>query len=106
MKSADPNAVAFLHSLRSNYELGKPPRKGSVEERRTIIHTGISMFKTREVAADMARRWPKLGDYVARVELDTKNGFNYVDDDGPNGHMTIWGRPPQLALVIADIYLV
>jgi hypothetical protein len=103
MKSNDPKSAAYLNSLRSNYERGKPFRPKSIEEQRTIFHMGISMFQTEEVAAEMARRF-KLGKFVARVEMAHGSGFNFTEASGPRGHMTVWGRPAQLALAIADIY--
>lgn len=101
VKSDDINKADFLDSLRSHYELDREPR--GIEQRRAVIHMGISMFKSRESAAAMSRKWPKLGRFVAKVELRACQGFNLAET-GPVGHLTIWGRPPQLAQAIAEIY--
>jgi hypothetical protein len=97
---AGANDAQLLDSLRSHYELSQPPRK--VERESTVLHMGISVFVDRSSAEGLARRWTKLGDHTARLDLKHGNGFNYADTGSP-GHLTLWGDPVKLREAIADI---
>jgi hypothetical protein len=90
----------FLNSLRSNYEMGDEPRK--VERESTAVHMGISVHLDRSDAVGTAKRWPKLGDYTARLDLTAGRGFNYAPT-GPPGHLTLWADPVKLQDVLVDI---
>lgn len=76
-----------IESLRSNHELGKPPR--GVEIEHPAIHRGISSHLTARGAAEYAVKWPKLGDYIVRVELDGATAASWLLWGSP-GHLTIW----------------
>jgi hypothetical protein len=90
----------LLDALRSHYELGSEPRR--VERRSPVLHMGISVFTERTIAAGVARRWPRLGRFIARLELGDGVAVNYADTGGP-GHLTLWGDPVKLRDAIADI---
>jgi hypothetical protein len=92
--SDDP---VFLNSLRSHYELGEEPRK--VERRSAALHMGISVYLDRGDAVGTAQRWPKLGDYTARLDLEAGKGFNYAQ----TGHLALWADPIKLSSVLVDI---
>jgi hypothetical protein len=91
---------ALLDSLRSNYELGAPPRGLEVES--ALIHLGLSMYLKLAMATATAQRWPRIGRHVAEVHLTPNNGFCYAATAQP-GHLTVWGRPLQLLACVADI---
>jgi hypothetical protein len=95
--SEDP---VFLNSLRSSYEMERPPR--GVELSASVIHRGISVFYEVGRARATAQRWPKLGDYIARIQLHPGNGFNYAVTGQP-GHLTLWGDPVKLSEATVDI---
>jgi hypothetical protein len=86
--------------LRSNYELGQEPRR--VERSSTVIHMGISTYLGEGAARGTAQRFPKLGDFVARLDLTSGRGFNFAQTGHP-GHLTVWGDPFKLHDVIGDI---
>jgi hypothetical protein len=90
----------FVGSFRSNYELGSPPRK--IEGSATVIHMGVSMYLNRDTALETAKRFEKLGDHLARVDLRSGRGFNYAFT-GHRHHLTIWGDPVKLADATVDI---
>jgi hypothetical protein len=100
VRSHDFDDPGFLDSLRSHYELSREPRK--VERRWTVIHMGISVYTTQEQAIATARMWPKLGDYVTRIELEAGLGFNLART-GHKGHLTLWAEPVKLRDAAADI---
>jgi hypothetical protein len=91
---------AFLNSLRSHYELGEEPRR--VERNSTAIHMGISVYMRAHMAHETAARFPKLGDYVARLELRAGLGVNLAQTGNP-GHLTMWADPVKLTATVADI---
>lgn len=100
VRSNNRGDPAFLDSLRSHYELSQEPRK--VERRWTVLHMGISVYMSQDQASQTARRWPKLGDYIARLELQAEHGFN-VARTGHAGHLTLWAEPVKLRDATVDI---
>ena len=103
VQSGDTDNPAFLDSLRSHYELSQEPRKA--ERRWTIMHMGISVYLTSERATETALAWPRLGGYIARLELHSDMGFNYAHT-GHAGHLTLWADPVKLRDVATDIEIV
>jgi hypothetical protein len=89
-----------LDSFRSNYELDAQPRGLELES--ALIHMGLSMYLTLEMATATALRWPRIGGHIAKVHLEPHNGFCYAAT-AQSGHLTVWGRPLQLMACIADI---
>lgn len=90
----------FLNSLRSNYELDRPPR--NVERSSTVTHMGISAYLDRGLARKTAQQWDKLGDYIAEIRLTPGHGFNYAYT-GHSRHLTIWADPVKLREAVRHI---
>ncbi len=90
----------MLGGFRSNYERNAHPRGLEIES--ALIHFGLSMYLEREMAAATARRWPRIGRYLAELRLEPGNGFCWAHTAQP-GHITVWGRPLQLLAGIVDI---
>jgi len=95
-----PDDERFIDSLRSHYELGRPPR--GPENRAAVIHMALSMFGSREVSRQLALRVPKLGGHIATVDLRPGLGICVAKTGGP-AHWSVWGRPTQLAGCVADV---
>lgn len=100
MQSEHPDDPVFVRCFRSHYELGEEPRK--VERNSSVMHMGISTYLDEAIARGTAQRWPKLGEWVARLEMQHGNGFNYAHT-GPPGHLTIWGDPVKLSAMVVDV---
>lgn len=100
VRSEHADDPVFQNSFRSSFDLEKPPR--GVERSSAVIHMGISAYREPGAAIETARRWPKLGDYLARVVLAGGNGFNWART-GPPLHLTVWGDPVKLSEAVADI---
>jgi hypothetical protein len=100
VRSDEPDDPLFLNSFRSNYELSREPRK--VERRATVIHMGVSMYLKPEVAHGTARRFAKLGNYVATLDMRAGLGINAAETGHPL-HLTVWGDPIKLAQIVIDI---
>jgi hypothetical protein len=63
---------------------------------------GISIYLNEGAAHGTAQRFPRLGDFVARLVLLSGNGFNYSQTGQPL-HLTVWGDPIKLHTAVADI---
>ena len=100
VRSDNPDDPVFLNSLRSHYELTQEPR--GVERQWSVIHTGISVYQERVAAQGTAIRFPVIGDYIARLELQPGMGINYAHT-GPVRHLTLWAEPVKLREVTTDI---
>jgi hypothetical protein len=90
----------FVDAFRSHYEQRLPPR--GPENRAAAIHMALSMFESADVAAQLARRVPKLGGHVATVDLEPDLGLCVAKTGGP-AHWSVWGRPLQLASCVTDV---
>jgi hypothetical protein len=90
----------LVDSFKSHYELTHAPR--GAERRSAVIHMGISMYSEERVALGTARRFDKLGRYVARVELAAGKGFNFARTGHPR-QLTVWGDPVNLVESVVDI---
>jgi hypothetical protein len=96
----DQQVAALAESFTSSFALDRPPR--GRERHAAVIQMGVSMFRRPAQAAATARRFPKIGGFLARVHLTSGRGFGTADT-GPPGHMTVWGRPLQLMAAVVDI---
>jgi hypothetical protein len=90
----------LLDSFKSNYELGRPPRRTEVTF--TPTHMGISVYLAQERARETARAFPKIGEYIAEVRLAPDSGAAYALTAEP-GHLTVWGRALALVSHVIDI---
>jgi hypothetical protein len=100
VRSDVPEDPVLLNSLRSHYELGEEPRK--VERSSTVLHMGISTYFAAGVAHGTAKRFPVIGEFVARLTLRPGQGFGFVHT-GHRLHLTVWGDPIKLHEAVADI---
>lgn len=100
VRAEDPEDPVFLNSLRSHHALSREPRH--VERSSWLIYLGISTYLDESVAHETAERWPKIGDWVARLRMEHGHGFNYAQT-GHRSHLTIWGDPIKLAESVVDI---
>lgn len=99
-KTDRPFAPDLLDSFKSNYELGRPARRAEVTF--TPTHMGLSVYLSLDRARETARAFPKLGTFVARVQLTPATGAAFAQIAEP-GHLTIWGRALELVAAVADI---
>lgn len=67
-----------------------------------MIWSGISMFEAAQQACATAQRFARLGQFVARVELEPDYGFSF-ETWGSAGHMSVWGEPARFRAAVADI---
>lgn len=90
----------YESSLVSDYEARRPPR--GPQRRNAAIHMGISVWATEDAARAKNDEFDgKLGDTVIELALLGELGVWWAHTFSP-GHMTIWGRPDELANCIRD----
>jgi hypothetical protein len=100
VKASSASEEATIDSLRSHYELGMIPRTATV--RPAVLNMALSMYRNQELARKAARQWPRIGRYIAELELVSGKGFNIADTGHP-GHVSVWGDPLELLERIVDI---
>lgn len=99
VKLGDPAAEGYVESFLSHAVLGLPPRRD--ERDVPLIYEGISVYDTREAAVETARRFPRIGGYVAELRIRADTGATYARG-GPRGHLTLWGDPLMLSGATVD----
>lgn len=113
VRVADVRDEALVDDFLSDAKRGKPARGRSAAIPDNM--DGLSAFRTldlarlrwHDIAALARRRRPgepiKIGEHVARVALRIGSGFAYEDLGHPDGHVTIWGAPADLANAVVEI---
>lgn len=96
----DPATRADFLSLRA---LGRSASAG-LTPRQLRQWEGISVFATREQALRQARRYPRLGRFIAEIRIAAGGPVRYerTNRDSP-GHHTLWGTPHDLQQAVAII---
>jgi hypothetical protein len=95
------SASLSLDSLRSHYELRRPPR--GPENRATVIHMALSMFEEPEPCWSLIERTRgKIGDHVAELRLTPGRGICIAKTAGPL-HWSVWARPDVLHDAVAAL---
>jgi hypothetical protein len=103
VRTDDVDMPEFAESSRSHAALGLPPR--GVEETHRLIYEGISVFESREAAGATARKYPRIGSYVAELRITPDTGVRYLRW-GARGHLTLWGDPIKLSQTAVDTLFV
>jgi len=67
---------------------GPPPGTPAAE---IPAYYGVSVFSTRERAIEQARRMPRLGTHVVRLEVPDESPITWVADDGDPEHYDLHG---------------
>lgn len=120
LRQPDRAAADFVENFASDADRGKQATHDEHPEWLTGMSAFVSEHKARARWAELkasalkkrsernARRQRpfrmSIGDYIAEVLLGPGEGFEIVDDDDPQGHLTIRGDKHQLAARVADIY--
>jgi len=100
VKSDPPNVQDFT----SNKAQGKAPR--GIERDEPSIWAGLSMYDRENEARGQARRIPKLGSFLARLEITESDSIQVRQTGGNPAHHTIWGDPQQLLTCVVAVLAV
>ena len=74
---------------RSHQARGRPLRHRTPQAVR--LWSGVSRFETEAQAREMARRFPSLGRYLARLEIPAGAPLAIERTSDTPGHRTAWG---------------
>lgn len=113
MHVEDLDDPKLVEDFLSDRESGKRPLRR--ETMYPELQDGMSTFASLDAARDLwetvreaaAARGQevRMGNFIAEVELQPDRDFSIEDLDEPDGHLTIWGDPAQLAQAVSRIYL-
>lgn len=73
----------------SNYAKGRPPR--AMERENPEVHRSISVFARREEALAVQQTYPKLGSWIAEIELADAEPEIVVRGPGPHSRSSHHG---------------
>jgi len=96
IKHAAPTSTDFLSGVQKGQKKPNDPTK----ER---YWYGFSAFDTLEGARSLARRFPKLGDFIAEIAVIGSAGVQYEQSFG-TGHYTVWAAPDTCIQNVVRIY--
>ena len=88
----DPPTTA---DFRSHEARGRPLPPGANEQTRRLW-SGISVYDTEERARQAALDYPRLGAYIAMLEVREEDPVRAERTTASLGHHTLWGEPAVL----------
>jgi len=90
VRSNPPSLVDFT----SGAALGHPLAHASPET--FSLHAGLSAFRTIHQARAMARRNPRLGPFIAVLDIPDDGAIRVERTTHRPGHYTVWGAPDTI----------
>jgi hypothetical protein len=98
VKTEQPTRDDFL----SSQAKGRPPINNDPDVLRT--HDGISMFTPLEIARERARRFRRIGRFLAEMMIpDNSPSIRYQRTFASEGHYTVWGDPDELLALVVSV---
>jgi hypothetical protein len=98
VKTDDPT----LRDFTSAFALGSPPPR-RLQKRSAPVWMALSTYQAREQLEDRMKAIPQIGTHVARLELQSGQGFALAETVEA-GHVSLWGDPLKLANSVVDVY--
>jgi hypothetical protein len=95
--ASNPPSIA---DFTSNASHGRTLQNPTPERRRRWA--GLSMFATEAQARRNARKFPRLGAFIATVTIPDDALVRIERTSGP-GHYTVWGHPAYLLERVTDV---
>ena len=84
--------------------LGRPSPRGADAHLLALWSDGISMFDSVERARKTAQLFPRLGSYIARLEIEPDDpNINSEKTLGP-GHFTLRGAPEMMLERVRSVH--
>lgn len=90
-----------LDDFRSHQEKGILLRCVTADALR--LWSGVSVYRTRQQAAALARVMPHLGQYLVALRVPTDGAILYELDNRKNGHCTVWAPAEDLHRLVVSI---
>jgi hypothetical protein len=69
-------------------------------------HAGFSAFENENQARKVARRYPILGSYIARIELDDEGPLRAEQTTVQRAHYTLYGPPDSFLAAVRTVVAV
>ena len=100
MKSDPPSVEDFC----SRIQLGRrlPP---DLPPHEAQLWKGVSVQDSEDGARSLARRYPRTGQFIARVEIAEGGPVTYEKTRG-HGHFTLWGDPAAMLACAVSVVAV
>jgi hypothetical protein len=95
------SAQPTLDDVLSKEALGEPLHDDSPEIRR--LWQGISVYATEAQARRKGRASPRLGRYIARIELPDDSPVVFERTTTSSGRYTLWGDPSVILACVTDV---
>lgn len=96
VRTDPPTSADFL----SNQARGLAPRRAELRDR--ALWSGLSVYDRQDAARAIALRFPKLGSYIATLQVSDDSTIRYRKTLGEN-HYTIWGEPAVLLASVVEV---
>lgn len=90
-----------VRDFTSHAALGIPPPDDDPETLR--LWSGISAYRTMAQARRKARASPRLGAYIAVLEIPATGQVTYQRTTMSSGHDTLWGEATALLACVVDV---
>ena len=90
-----------LQDFFSDRERGKP-RRGTGPDI-DFMWNGFSVFETEDQARAQAARFPKIGDYIARLEIPDEASLQVRRTGSTDGHHTIQGAAEVVCQYVVHV---
>ncbi len=97
VKTDPPTTEDFL----SHRERGIPLQKNTPELRRSW--EGVSATTTLEAAHSLAALFPRMGSFVAVLEIDPDGPVRFERTLASPTHYDIWGEPRNLLAAVVEV---
>jgi hypothetical protein len=90
-----------LEDFTSHAALGRQPRKVAPEMAR-LLH-GLSVEHSEAGAREQALRLPRLGQFIAKLDLPVGGPVTWDQTTKRPGHHTLWGEPAVIARYVVAV---
>jgi hypothetical protein len=94
VKSNPPMLADFL----SQRSLGRPLRRDTPEMRRSW--EGVSVYDTLEAARETALRYPRIGEFIAEVQIPDNGPVGFEQTLADPHHYHMHGEPSDMLAMV------
>lgn len=81
--------------------LGRGPRNLTPQNSKHAA--GVSVRATFQQAQDNRRAYPRVGDYIAGLELPPGELLTFERSFSAEGHHTLWGNPADMLACVVGV---